>query len=206
MAFSSRVSPCHARLACIRIPVLVPVLVHAVPFSGVDASRRGRGSICNDADMMDHSSSTLVFSSLFRPPDILSMTRFVLHAWSIKQSCGFCTSLFLSRFSFLDKKLSIESHLATLTDPDIQNRPLPLSPPTWSRCPRILNHSHNIHTLVVGHLSKHDVLAVEERRGRARDEELAPVRVGSGVGHAQQARARVFVRKVLVGKRTVVVD
>lgn len=99
-----------------------------------------------------------------------------------------------------------KSHLTTLTDPDVQDRPLTLSPPSGARGPRVLNHPHDVHALFVGHLSKDDVFVVEERRGSARDEELTPVRVGSGIGHAQQTRARVFVAEILVRKRTVLVD
>eukprot|EP00303_Exanthemachrysis_gayraliae_P009057 CAMPEP_0206001816 /NCGR_PEP_ID=MMETSP1464-20131121/2350_1 /ASSEMBLY_ACC=CAM_ASM_001124 /TAXON_ID=119497 /ORGANISM="Exanthemachrysis gayraliae, Strain RCC1523" /LENGTH=302 /DNA_ID=CAMNT_0053375139 /DNA_START=202 /DNA_END=1111 /DNA_ORIENTATION=+ len=56
------------------------------------------------------------------------------------------------------------------------------------------------HVHALDHLAEHDVLAVQPARlGRA-DEELAPVGVGPGVCHGQDARARVRELEVLVGE------
>mmetsp|Transcript_11518 Transcript_11518/g.29170 ORF Transcript_11518/g.29170 Transcript_11518/m.29170 type:complete len:241 (+) Transcript_11518:18-740(+) len=57
----------------------------------------------------------------------------------------------------------------------------------------LLDHVHSFE-----HLAQHHVLAVEVRGGRRRDEELRPVGVGSGVGHAQRAGPGVLAAEVLV--------
>jgi len=100
----------------------------------------------------------------------------------------------------------IRSHLPTLRNPNIENGPLALSAPTGPSGPRVLNHPHHPHGFVVGDLAKYDVLVVQERGGRARDEELAPVGVGARVGHGQQARGGMFVLEGLVGEGGVVVN
>ena len=48
--------------------------------------------------------------------------------------------------------------------------------------------------------AKHDVLAVEVRRGHSGDEELAAVGVGAGIGHAQHSGVSVFELKIFVGE------
>ena len=56
----------------------------------------------------------------------------------------------------------------------------------------------------VHHFTEHHVLAVKEVALGARDEELAPVGVGTAVGHREEARCIMFKSKVLVGKRRTV--
>lgn len=48
--------------------------------------------------------------------------------------------------------------------------------------------------------AKHNVLAIKVRRGSARYEELAAILIAARVGHAEQARASVPRREVLVGE------
>lgn len=96
----------------------------------------------------------------------------------------------------------IRSHLPTHRNPDIVHRLI--SPP--SRRPNVFNLSHYIHAILIRHLPKHNVLIIQERSFRTRDEELTSIRIRSGVCHGQQSRRRVFPVKVLVGKGCVVVD
>lgn len=64
------------------------------------------------------------------------------------------------------------SHLPALRNDNVLVRPIP-------RRPRVLHHAHNLHAL--DDAAEDDVLVVQERRGRAGDEELAAVGVGAGV-------------------------
>lgn len=93
-----------------------------------------------------------------------------------------------------------------LGNPDIQDGPLALSTATGPSSPGVFNHPHDIHTLLVRNLAEDDVLVIQMRRRRARDEELAPVGVGARVCHRQQASCGVFVLERFVGKRGVVID
>mmetsp|Transcript_10552 Transcript_10552/g.21378 ORF Transcript_10552/g.21378 Transcript_10552/m.21378 type:complete len:213 (-) Transcript_10552:98-736(-) len=69
-----------------------------------------------------------------------------------------------------------------------------------------LNLPDDQHRLLVHHLPKHHVLPVQPVRLPASDEELAPVAVRPGVGHAEDSRPLVLARKVLVVERHPVVD
>ena len=57
------------------------------------------------------------------------------------------------------------------------------------------------HVLALGHFAEDRVLAIEPRTGHVRDEKLAAVRAGAGVGHRENAGLRVLERLVdLVGE------
>ena len=62
----------------------------------------------------------------------------------------------------------------------------------------LLHCAHNFET--VDDLAKHDVFAVEPARLDRRNEELRAVRVGTSVGHRQQAGHSVLQLEVFVGK------
>ncbi|KAB8766454.1 hypothetical protein FH972_026614 [Carpinus fangiana] len=85
-------------------------------------------------------------------------------------------------------------HLATLLDHDIPLRPL-------LPRPHILNHPHHLHTLLIHHLAKHNMLPIQKPRLRTRDKELTTIRPRPRVRHTQQPRPRVAMREALVGKR-----
>ena len=60
----------------------------------------------------------------------------------------------------------------------------------------LLDAADDVHA--VDDAAEDDVLAVEERRRRARDEELTAVGVGAGIGHGEQKGRRVRVCEGLV--------
>lgn len=62
----------------------------------------------------------------------------------------------------------------------------------------LLDRFDNIHPL--DHASKHDMLAIEPRRGNGAKEKLRAVGVGAGIGHAQHAGVSVFELKIFVGE------
>lgn len=72
------------------------------------------------------------------------------------------------------------------------DRPIPLG----RIRPHLLHLPH--HVLPLYHLPKHDMLPIQERRGRARDKELTPVRIRARVRHRKQKWCVVLVREVLV--------
>ena len=86
------------------------------------------------------------------------------------------------------------SHLATKHDTDVVDGPVALGRVGAD----LLDAAHDVHTL--DDAAEDDVLAVEERGGGARDEELAAVGVGARVGHGEQEGRRVRVREGLVGE------
>mmetsp|Transcript_40247 Transcript_40247/g.79370 ORF Transcript_40247/g.79370 Transcript_40247/m.79370 type:complete len:207 (-) Transcript_40247:124-744(-) len=61
-----------------------------------------------------------------------------------------------------------------------------------------LDSLHDVHAFQ--DLSEDDVLAVQPGAGDSGEEELRPVRVGSGVGHGQKAGLRVLQLEVLILK------
>lgn len=63
-------------------------------------------------------------------------------------------------------------------------------------CLHALDLAHDLHAGL--YFAKDHVLAVQMRRGHGRDEELAAVGVGPGVGHGQQTGLRVAVAEALV--------
>lgn len=95
---------------------------------------------------------------------------------------------------------SLISHLTTHTDQDIQIRHILAS----IARPRLLHHPDNLHA--IHHPPEDNMLSIQKRRRNGRDEELASIRVGSPVGHTQEARTVVFEREVLVRHRLGAVD
>src|ERR1700753_2674480 len=86
-----------------------------------------------------------------------------------------------------------------LNNPSLHNAHL-LHWPILRPRPHQPHAPYNLHAAL--HAPKHGMLAVEPRRGRERDEELAAVFVLARIRHAQHARARVPQRRVdLVRKR-----
>ena len=81
--------------------------------------------------------------------------------------------------------------LPTIGNHDFGSRGTGLTPHTFNRF-------HNIHSFRNG--SKHDVFPIEPGGGIGTQEKLRSVRVGPGVGHAENTRPRVFERKVFVLK------
>ena len=63
-----------------------------------------------------------------------------------------------------------------------------------------LDLAHDLHRVLADHLTEHNVLTVEPRRGDSGDEELRTVGVLASVGHGQQALLRVLELEVLVGE------
>lgn len=96
------------------------------------------------------------------------------------------------------------SHLSTFTDPHILNRPLARPTATSARRPNVLNHPDNLHAL--RDLPEDDMLPVEKRRRRTRDEKLTSIGVRSGIRHRQQPSRGMLVHERLVRKRRVIVD
>jgi hypothetical protein len=72
------------------------------------------------------------------------------------------------------------------------DRPIPLG----RIRPHLLHLLH--HVLPLYHPTKHDMLPIQERRRRARDKELTPVRIRARVRHRKQKWCVVLVREVLV--------
>ena len=63
-----------------------------------------------------------------------------------------------------------------------------------------LDLPHELHALLAHHLAEDHVLPVEPSGLDGRDEELATVAVGTGVGHREHARPHVCQVEVLIGK------
>mmetsp|Transcript_17525 Transcript_17525/g.35154 ORF Transcript_17525/g.35154 Transcript_17525/m.35154 type:complete len:211 (-) Transcript_17525:121-753(-) len=61
-----------------------------------------------------------------------------------------------------------------------------------------LDLSHHLHRIVSKHLSEHNVLAVEPRRGHCRDEELGTVGILASIRHGQLPGASVLELEILV--------
>lgn len=91
------------------------------------------------------------------------------------------------------QSIQSQSHLTTLTNPDILHRPLTRAPSTRPRGPHILNHAHDLHPL--RDLPKDNMLPIEKRRRRTGDEKLTTVGIRAGIRHRQQPRGGVLVHK-----------